>query len=452
MTDDLLTAYIVDKDGATIQVTNFTEYSLERDFFIAADGFSLVIGDDRASKLYSILKGGCEIHFDINDRPQLHGYIDKFHMSNSRHGGKVLTINGRDALGQMSDAICAPNMIPPGQQSFNPLQFKTTTTLKQALTTIFGCFGLTNLQIDDSADLTIGSGGKFGVKAKGKKRKGLIKNLSKNIAKNCRPNQNEGYLEYAMRLCKHNGIFIKLNLDNKGNPQILVNPPTYDRNSAPVYTLFALEDPTDTRTNILDSVASVDYAHQVTCLVVEATFNGGNYHRDSKKVIAVNELTGYKVDSKGNLTNTYLDSVQAFITATTGKNGYLVLDANTDLQNAVPLSVVGITNGICRPQFRKDDYAHSIDQLQFFASAKLSELQNRFFGLQYNVQGHSNNGVLWQPNTLVSVLDQTLDPSNPVAGNYWIQRRVFTKSRQGGTKTSLMLRLPNIYQLDVTDE
>jgi prophage tail gpP-like protein len=46
---------------------------------------------------------------------------------------------------------------------------------------------------------------------------------------------------------------------------------------------------------------------------------------------------------------------------------------------------------------------------------------------------------------MVNVVDETFGCS----GLFWIQKRVFTKSRGGGTKTHLLLRLPYVFDYAV---
>jgi prophage tail gpP-like protein len=66
------------------------------------------------------------------------------------------------------------------------------------------------------------------------------------------------------------------------------------------------------------------------------------------------------------------------------------------------------------------------------------DIQERAFGaevLNYTVQGHAQDGRLWQIDSLVAVDDQI----NGVQGSYYLTLRRFVGSRSGGQVTELTL-------------
>ena len=431
--------------GETLSIDDFTTYHIESDFMVPADHFTFTIEDDRASQLTNKIQIGSPLTVKINGAPQLVGYVDHISFKYDRHGA-VLTISGRDALGLMSDSTCNPG-----------LQYDASTSIKKILTDLFTIFNLTPT-INDAADLTVATAGLQGLAVHNKQPKAIAKSWARKLGRQVRPKKEEGYLEYAIRLSKELGLYIKL---TPGSSNVNVNTPTYDRTTAVAFQLtnrFAQFGNT-ARNNVLAGDLAVDWTKQPSCVVAE--MEGGNsnpiYRRDVTKVLALNELTAFdSFDFDPNdqdevlaavNSNTYdiLQQFQGF--------GYMLVPINIGLLNSIPslLKIQPDVGQLSRPMFTFDRDASTAEELEFFTLEKLASHQNHFMKLDYTVKDHTFTGqdgfkLIWTPNTMVYVRDDRFN----LDGNYWLQKRVFSKSRHEGTLTKLELRLPYIYNFYVT--
>jgi prophage tail gpP-like protein len=92
--------------------------------------------------------------------------------------------------------------------------------------------------------------------------------------------------------------------------------------------------------------------------------------------------------------------------------------------------------------------AHTTKEAMIAASEYLADCQDRYVEMEYTVQGWSQNGYVWQPDTMVKVFDDLLFPGQKNKSiPMWIRRVEFSRSRQGGTTTKLTLTLPYTHQV-----
>lgn len=77
--------------------------------------------------------------------------------------------------------------------------------------------------------------------------------------------------------------------------------------------------------------------------------------------------------------------------------------------------------------------------------AKFLVAKQRFNGnqLEYTVQGHSQNGINWQPNAIVHVDDEIMN--GKIKGDFLIYARTFEKSKKTGTLTTLRLSTKGVF-------
>lgn len=451
MNFDQLTANFLDQNGNIVtSIKNVTSYSLDSDFFMPADGFTLEIGDDRADQLNKNINIGSRVAISINDNPQLIGYVDKIQYSYNRGGGKILHIQGRDALGTIGDSICHP--------SLKLAQDDTTITSLNKIFDIgsswskgyfnnsnpYGLYGLTSLSIDDRFSATKAIGGNVGIKARtGKTLRSLVKNLQHAIDHLIRPRHEEGIMQFAQRIAHQSGLEIKL--ARGGTFEVLINSPIYTRDTPPLYQL--IKQSNNPKNNVITGSMDVNWTKQPTVIVGEVVASGGLYRKEDRKVICINELTGYQRGLAPTLDNA-LPQVKEFVNSTTTKYGYYLMEPNVNLITSIPNTIINLIPSTYRPMFLYDENIASFEELKFAVAKKMAQYQNDFFTLHYTVENHTNNGNIWQPNQLVNVIDDTFDPNNSVGSVYWIKRVTFTKSRGGGTKTNLELKLPFIYAFE----
>ena len=446
---DIVTAIFNEGTSGAISIDNFTSYSLESDFFVPADSFQFTIADDRADQLNNKIQIGSPITIRVNNAPQLIGYVDKIDYSYSRNAGTILKIEGRDALGLMSDSIVPPD-----------LGFSSNTTIKDILTNLFDIFDLIidENSLNDSVKLSAASAGLVGTASRSKTPTAIAKSWLRQINHQIKPRKEEGYLAYAIRISKELGLHIKL---IPGTNTVYVNTPVYDRYNLIPFILsnkgsediFEIALPGYTnynfQNNIINGKLDINWRDQPSIIIAEiSAAQQPDYRIDSMKSIYVNELVGYDEDGL-----TY-DFIHDTLKNLSKGKGYREIPKNSDLFYALPnllLNQPKTISTISRPMFLFDEHGSNQEELDFFVLCKMAEKQNKFFTLQYEVKDHSQNlgeqKAIWNTNQMVTLNDVKLGITN----NYWLQKRVFTKSRSGGTKTELTLKLPYIYNYYVTN-
>jgi hypothetical protein len=499
-------------NGTFQSVTNWTSYTITRDFMEPTDTFHLVCEDDRAAQLSSELAIGMRLQFVVNNCPILVGYIDTINLSYQRGGrGRTLTIVGRDICGTLLDAAVFPNL---GTGKNTDFQFTPQQTLSQALNIILvnGLTTITQIVNEDGTpfagsaggSLTFATGFGIGIRAKGKKGRGISKSYTSNLNRLCKPEKGESYLRYAHRLCKHAGFTIKCVPGSDST--LFVGPPTYDRTNPAPFTINH-QLVTNGANNAHNGDMKVSYRDQPSVIIGEATHGAANFRKSTFKVVCINELTGYAPGSSSLTVNTAIPNVgQAIGQLTTGvagtgkytttstitptypatqptlpgtpgpittplvgpptttvttvtvpPSGYYLLPPNADLYNALSRTVIGVQTNFSRPHYYVDYNAETPEELMIGVSELMADFQDRFFELEYKLDNHSDpvSKAIWAPNVMCNVTDDVFAPNNQsVANTYWIKKVTFTKSRGsgggGGTETSVVLGLPYIHVTNLT--
>lgn len=88
-----------------------------------------------------------------------------------------------------------------------------------------------------------------------------------------------------------------------------------------------------------------------------------------------------------------------------------------------------------RPMVIHDGSVRSSEEAERRARHEVAQQRQDGFALEYDVQGHGQGRVTYIPDTVAEVIDEAVG----VADLYYITSRVFTKSRENGTKTRLRL-------------
>lgn len=109
----------------------------------------------------------------------------------------------------------------------------------------------------------------------------------------------------------------------------------------------------------------------------------------------------------------------------------------SDLWDEDELSVQGTASDSDFPFYKPYVVVMDEDLEDPDQQANLILQKQRFNGykLQYKTTGHSQNGVNWQTNAICHVIDEEFD----IDGDFLIYERVFEKSKEAGTTTSLKL-------------
>jgi hypothetical protein len=509
MPDQVIVQFI-NGDNNIQSVTNWTSYNIQQDFFKSSDGFTLICEDDRAEQLSNDMQIGQRLQFVVNNSPILVGYVDSIDLSYDRTGGKKLTIEGRDICGILEDAHVYPNL---GTNKTIDYQFNPTDTLAYALNTILVSNNLTpitKLVNEDgttpfsssaAGSLTFATGFSVGIRSKGKTGRGIYKSFTSNLNRLCKPEKGETYLRYASRLAKHAGCFIKCipGCDNT----LFIGPPTYDRTN---FTPFAIQHQyvDNAANNAQHGRLKVSYKEQPSVIIGEATHGTATFRKQTFKVVCINECTGYQpgstilsvdtaIPNVGNAIGLLTTGVSptggktTFIPGTPARNqvapanpfapppdinnpqetiivhtpgteavtvaptGYYLIPPNYNLYNTLSRTIINTQTNFSRPYYYVDYNAQTPEELMIGVTELMADFQDRFLELEYKVQNHSQNNVVWSRNLMCTVTDNAFAPGNQSMANvYWIEKVNFTKSRNGGTETNIVMRIPYTHMTNLT--
>jgi hypothetical protein len=508
MPDQVIVQFI-NENNKIQSVTNWTSYNIQQDFFKSADGFTLTCEDDRVDQLSNDMQVGQRLQFVINNCPVLVGYVDSLDLSYDRAGGKKLVIEGRDICGILEDAHLYPNL---GTNGIIDYQFTPQTTLSQALNTILvnSLTPIKQLVNEDRTpfagssfgSLTFATGFGVGVRAKGKTGRGISKSFTSNLDRLCKPEKGETYLRYASRLAKHAGCFIKCipGCDNT----LFVGPPTYDRTNFTPSFAIQHQYVDNAANNSQRGRLKVSYKEQPSVIIGEATHGTPTFRKQTFKVVCINECTGYQPGSTVLSVDTAILSVgNAIGLLTTGVSptagqttvipgtpsrsqrapadpfapppdinnpqetiiintpgtkavtvapiGYYLIPPNYNLYHTLNRTIVNTQTNFSRPYYYFDYNAQTPEELMIGVTELMADFQDRFLELEYRLDNHSQNNVTWRRNMMCTVSDNAFAPgSQSMANVYWIEKVNFTKSRNGGTETNIVMRLPYTHMTNLT--
>ena len=418
-------------------VNNFTSYSLDKDFFIISDAWSLEIADDRINQIYSFIRAGDPIYLTLDERILCTGYVERINLSSSRNGGQILKIAGRDNFGPICDASCRPD-----------LKFKETDTYWGVIIKILEEFGFAEENVIATEDVeneakyfTLGGGGKQGMgkektRSKARKKKSFLKHQLK-------PNKGEGYMQFLIRICERCGWHIKCCPDGF---HVYLGLPTYDRDEDPDYQLIhSIDNPN--KNNVISSNLDFNYQKQPSYILAECNSSGKEHRKNVINSFINNVLVTTTI--QGNLANFYDKNTKDF-----AKKGYKeIITGNASLMDFAS-TLLAANPGLQITDSQKKNkqlYLYefdcgSQDELEFYIQRKMADFQNQFLTLKYVVNNHVMSNQLFQINTMCSIKDDLLLPN--VDKKFWIQKVTYTKSRMSGTKTEITLRIPYIYNLE----
>lgn len=432
---------------------NLTSYTIERDFFGGPNTFSIEAEDDRANQLFEFIAIGKKITFQATSgQIILVGFIDSFTFTPNRSSGTHLSVRGRDRLGMLSDSSIYPNL--GSSTTTSTYQFKPTDTLLHVVGTILkSAPGITEVSIDDDhKGLTAQTGFGIGVRSQGKTGRGLKRSFNSNLNRLLKPEKGESYLTYLKRIATRAGC--EVNMYPGSDNIILISPPAYDRSSPgqPNWSIIRNITTNTIANNVLESTLTVDYKDQPSIIIAESSTGGPTFKKSIKKVICINELTGYarQLNLKLSLTNAIANVQDAVDDLTSGTNGYPALTPNQDLYDSFFATNIQTSTFVSRPKYMVDNNSQTIEELQFFIAELMAHFQDRFLVLEYEVQGHSQNGHFWAPNLMVKVQDEAMSPFGGINTNLWIKRVVFTRDASNGCRTHLTLTLPYTHSYNIS--
>lgn len=407
---------------AGVVLKQWTSYEFNSDFLTPTDGFSFAVGAGKLpDNVARALAPGASVELVINGSPQCTGYIDAIEVAASRDGGTEYRIEGRDALSPAVDGCMDP-------------RFKVvpTATLVEFLADVFAPFGWkdpnTQFLVSDEANVNIITGQVRGVRSKtkpavGKSGRKLKPAKSPNQIRleQLRPHDGEGTFAFAARVAQRFGIWIWLSA--QGNSLILGQPYFDD---PPRYKLRRTRG---TGTNVLTGSVRWDASEQPSFIVAEGFGGGGQWGRSKLRAICINPFVMNEED----------DITQALAKF----KPYESVPLSESLEESGrTLEFVSrtrtLTNSRAKPLFLHDEESHTPEQLANFVRREMSLRTRKSVTARYVVEGHAQDGVPWCINCMVDVEDEVSGLIEPM----WLKSRTFSRSRSGGSTTSLELIRP----------
>ena len=413
------------KEGSDVpafQVDNWTAYTFESDYFNPSDSFSFELSDDRVDQLRNKIIIGDAVELVVNNNVECKGLVERVDLDYSVGGGTVLKLTGRDMLGVVCDGTMAPNV-----------KITETNTFEDAILKAFESAGWT---ADKIAFGNFNNAANFSPETE---QKGSGRRKKEKIGHQLKPHKNEGFMEFALRICKRSGWNIKLTPDGE---YINIGMPTYISVDTDPMFIHKATDPI--HNNVLSGNLSIDWRKQPSYIIGEATGAGGNFRKGLNSVFVPNALL---LDQTKILLFQYSHLTEKQI-----KWAF----ANDDLVNNVPQMLQDLFPGWIaantkeafqklRPLYEYDDESKTMASLEYVMTKKMADFQSNFFQLTYVVDGHSYKADGGTFNYCINSMCKVIDETYKLDNRFWIQKRIFTKSRSGGTKTSLTLKLPYIY-------
>lgn len=400
-----------------IELDTYKTYSFKSDFLTPVDSFSFTVGDsDITEKFRRIVVPGAEVILRINDRKQAHGYVDSVTVTSSR-GGTEFQVSGRNTLKYAADSSIDPRTT-----------FQATQSLEDVLKQVFAPFGWADagdFVIDNEANKALMTGSHRGERSPNQKvhltdKNKPLKSYALHLTK---PYPREGAFQFASRLSQRHGLWIWASADGEN---IIVGKPDYT-----TFVKGALAHiPGDDACNILSASVTRDDHDLPSVIIASGVGVGGASPRDQFTRGMMNPLL---IGGEGEIGGPFygLKKIQESWPNTTFVD-YL------DQPGASFQDNQKVFNSFSRPMFLHDDESKTQEQLENFIRREMALRLRKSFTYHCEVEGHGFDGVPWCIDTMVRVKDDVLG----VDENLWVQSRTFTKSRHGGTKTSLELIRP----------
>jgi len=432
-------AYLADEsDSQSVSITfkrtglelkHFESYDFTSDFLTPADSFSFHFGTDEEGvtpELQESLKLGAEIQLKIEGNVLATGHIDDIEFNADRGSGTMVSIHGRDKLGQALDAVADPTFKLPNGGTLAEL-------IKQQFSP-FGWSSDDDFEIDNEANRDAKKG-KRGIKIKSssssssskkkhKKKKGGKgnKRLEDFILHQTKPYNHESVFHFCSRVAQRHGLWIWASADGS---QLIVSTPDYNQEPA-----FLLHRGRDGKGNILSGGVHYNLSEQPSIIIADgfSVGGGGEFGHGRIKAHIVNPTLA-------DLHKTQIDALLAKHKGTV-KNILNQAAYPYPIDPSLPF----------RPMFLHDDESKTQEQLNAFVKREMSLMYRKALTARYVVEGHGQTDgdafVAWTPDTVVNVDDE-------ISGMFeqlYVLGVGYHKSRGSGTTTSL--DLVRLYSID----
>ena len=319
-------------------------------------------------------------------------------------------------------------------------------------------------------NLTVASGFAAGLRVSGKHPKNLTKSINAAINRLNTPEKGESYLDMMKRLSKMSGAYIKMAPGS--NDTIVVQAPVYDRTvETPLQINHFISPNLTYQNNTISAEFQENLDKQYSIIVVEGqTMDEENFHLTDQKAVAINELTGYYVSQQEpqpqlramlpvvddppqmtpSVSFTVFELCNGNENQSPNGSGYVTVPFNSQLfqqrSGSLPLTSTIQTSF---PDYKVSATARTHEQLLFEAHMEMAKVQDEAIQFTYKIAGWTNNGMIWQPNMLVKVIEEKLGTTNPF--KLWIRKVQYVKNRHEGTYVIVTCSLPYTHNCELSE-
>jgi len=408
-------------DGTGEVLKLWSEYSYTSEFLEPTDDWSFSIGDPNLARDWvPKLPPMTRVTLEINGLPTCAGYVKGWEIMSARGGGRMMRVTGFDALGPM----CRSGVDPL-------LKFTAGMSLLDLITTVASKFGFKVIATTDAVNrnLITGASKKTGsfsktVTSTSPDTYGATTSTSTSIVSDAtsadlkamtlqqaQPHPAEGAFEFLARHCKRFGLWLWA---SPLGDTLTVGRPDFDQEP-----LYSIHDG-----SYIDAKFAASGNDQPTVIIADGKVRGDpNFPKAISKIAMINELTG--LDAHGKIRS----KVQAIINSRKGCKVLPLRPQVTEWSRYFPAQ----SDDCVTAMYMHDDESTSIVQLEGYVRKEMGVRQGKALSYHVTVEDHVNSSHVWAVNTTCRLDDRQTGAS----GVWWIRSRTLTKSRGGGTMTSL---------------
>ncbi len=391
-------------------IAKMTSYSTGLAFMTPCGDFTCEIFEPDFQKFRTLRDKiaiyGRRVQILVNGTLQMLGIVERTAIGDD---GTCITVSGRDYLSNVlvSDID-------------KTLQIGGGTALDKAVLKIFEPWGIS--KIDPTGNNTT---------------RGLLTGLGKNQFKslnNTIPNPKKASLpymksepnakayEFANKVCAKEGFTIQSTL---AIDSVSLCAPEYDQD--PIYFgLYRYQDNQNPKNNILSGNVVRDFSECPTVVTNYGTIPSSDGY-DYQSAYFERAVFSPVIDG--------VESPPALFPAIQDNIEFTRIFSQTTVIGSrfLPGKTKADPNNIYRPAFYSEKKATTANQLKNVMRRQLSGRFAKTLQCNYKVPGHSQNGIIWTPDTVVPVVDEVAG----VEENLWIEGRTFNYSRSEGATTTL---------------
>lgn len=384
-----------------------TSYSVTRQYLSPCSTFTCKIYEDDFQKFVQlrdyIALYGRKVQVLVNGTSQFIGIVERTTIGDE---GTVLTVSGRSYLSSVVVSDIDQTITLDGGQ-----------TLDKAILTLFKPFGITKIDPtgnNKTRGLLTGLGGAFF-----NKLNASLKNPKTPIGYH-RSEPGAKVFEFANKVAITLGFTIQETTDIQ---TVCLCEPEYAQ--APIYYgLYRYLDKDNPKNNF-NGVADRDFSEVPTVVTNYGNIPGVDGYDDT--------YGSYSRAVFAPTSRSKKDQPALFPTIQNNKEFERIFSQTTVVGKRLKKGELGNAENIYRPAFYSDKKSTTLEHLKNRMRRQLSGKFAKTLQCSYSVSGHSQNGIIWTPDTVVTVFDEV----GGVDESLWIEGVTFNYSAGTGATTEL---------------